>query len=355
MVTSMDGGLGGPVLSGKVTNATSGWDFAYEVESTLTPARQLSEARFLAAFCCAVYGQREPKQVCATAAACLHDYFGYRQAQFAFAAPEVEDICFQPVLRVGGRQGRAARIAAPLKKRTYSVAGGSADSGYDITVQLPTGLGDLRLLEAGPESHLASGDFLQGIGECLGSALATALEYQRLQELSLRDSLTGLLNRRAFEELLEIEEGRREDRPYSLIMIDIDNFKSLNDRFGHPAGDQVIAGVAGAIRDALRGADLATRYGGEEFAVLLPGTAAIDAFSVAERIRSRINALRFDLTRRRVRVTASLGLANRYDRSECSLKQLLALADDALYQAKGSGKNITVIHQNSLAANHLSA
>ena len=94
-------------------------------------------------------------------------------------------------------------------------------------------------------------------------------------------------------------------------MIDIDGFKFINDRFGHPAGDQVIATVGKTILAALRGADLAARYGREEFAVLLPGTTVEDAFSVAERIRSRIAGLSFIFSDQGSNVTTSLGVANR--------------------------------------------
>jgi diguanylate cyclase (GGDEF)-like protein len=324
----------------------------------LTPSQQLAEARFLASFCCAVYGERDPKRVCATAAQWLHDYFNYRQAQFSFAVPEVQNVSFQPAAPLKGRDHLPRLTAvtpASMTKRSFSVAGGKTDSGYDITVQFPTGLGNLRLVQAVQVRQTASGDFLQGIGECLGSALEKALEYQKLQELSLKDSLTGLLNRRAFEELLDIEEERREDRPHSLIMIDIDNFKALNDRYGHPAGDQVIAGVAAAIKEALRGADLATRYGGEEYAVLLPGALATDGYGVAERIRQRIGAMTFRFGNRKVQVTASLGVAHRYAREDCDLHELLTQADRALYQAKRSGKNLTVLQHDTYGESPLIA
>jgi two-component system, cell cycle response regulator len=311
--------------------------------------QQLTEARFLAAFCCAVYGQRDPELVCATAAQWLYEYFGYRQAHFSFAGPEVESFSYQPGAQTIVRQVSSTTPPSALGTRTFSVAGSDPDAGVDITVHFPAGLGQLRILEAKQGKPGACEDFLQNIAECLGSALEKSLEHKRLQELSLRDSLTGLLNRRAFEELLEMEEERREAPPQSLVMIDIDNFKSINDRYGHPAGDQVIVEVAGVIKDALRGADLATRYGGEEFAVLLPGTSATDALAAAERIRSRVLSRGFQFSRRKVHVTASLGVATRYAKKDCSLRELLTLADEALYQAKRSGKNMTIIHPACLS------
>ena len=336
--------------SSRARRVAPAWDFTGGAENGMTSWQQLTEARFLAAFCCAVYGQRAPELVCAAAAQSLYEYFGYRLAHFAFAGTGVESVSFRPRSGTGGRQGLSDVLPASpadLRKRGLSFSRSQRDPGGDITVNFPKGLGKLHILEAEQGRREPSRDFLQSVADCLGSALERALEYKRLQELSLRDGLTGLFNRRAFEELLEIEEERRDAPLQSLVMIDIDNFKSINDRFGHPTGDQVIAGVGGAIRDALRGADLATRYGGEEFAVLLPGVSETEAYVVAERIRSRIGSLRFDSPSFEVTVTASLGVASRYTKEECGLRQLLVLADESLYEAKRSGKNVTLIHQGN--------
>lgn len=311
------------------------------MEPSLGDLQQLNEARFLAAFCCAIFGERDPREVCATAAQWLYRYFGFSRAQFAFPGGSMESLSFLGRTAPSGACLVREPASGPARQRRFSVPAGRGDQGYDVTVQLPVGLGNLRMSEAGGPA--VSADFLSSIGECLAAALEKAHEYRELQELSLRDALTGLLNRRAFEELLEIEEGRREEHPQALIMIDIDDFKALNDTFGHPAGDQVIAGVAGVIRDALRGADLATRYGGEEFAVLLPGTRAKDALRVAERIRTRIAGLGLAIGPIKVQVSASLGVASRSNKRECSLKELLARADQALYRAKRSGKNVSVL------------
>ena len=336
--------------SGRVRRVAPAWDFAVGAENGMTSQQQLTEARFLAAFCCAVYGERDPELVCATAARWLHEYFGYRLAHFAFAGGEVASVSFGP----GSRGAGVRRLSGVLPVSPSDLAKGGFPSprdgrkyGGDIAVNFPRGLGYLHILEAERERREPSRDFLQSIADCLGSALEKALEHTRLQELSLRDGLTGLLNRRAFEELLEIEEERRDAPLQSLIMIDIDNFKSINDRFGHPTGDQVIAGVGGVIKDSLRGADLATRYGGEEFAVLLPGTSALDAFIVAERIRSRVGSLSLNFLGSEVRITASLGVANRYTKDECCLRELLVLADASLYRAKRGGKNVTHLHQGN--------
>jgi len=313
------------------------WEFGEPGVAEQGDLQQLNEARFLAGFCCAVFGERDPRQVCATAASWLHRYFGFREASFSLEGAGADCLSFPAT---AGQEGYPS--LQPGVQRFFTMPETPQHEGLDITVRFPAGQGSLMLREAQP-SPTASAGFLDGIAECLGAALDKASEYQQLQELSLRDGLTGLLNRRAFEELLAIEEERRDDRPYSVVMIDIDNFKRLNDGYGHLAGDRVIAAVAGVIRDALRGADLATRYGGEEFSVLLPGTAAHDALGVAERIRCRIEELDLEFAATRLKVTASLGVAGRSLREEYDLKELVALADQALYRAKRSGKNVSIL------------
>ena len=339
-----------PRSNARVRRIAPAWDFVGEAETGAALVQQLTEARFLAAFCCAVYCQHDPKLVCATAAQWLYEYFGYRRAHFLFIDAELESVSFRPGsgTETKGGAGVLPASAAEIRKSCFSFSRSLRELGGEIPVTLPRGLGSLHIVEAAQGRRDPSAAFLQSIADCLGSALEKALDHKRLQQLSLRDGLTGLLNRRAFEELLVIEEGRRDAPLHSLIMIDIDNFKAINDRFGHPAGDQVIAGVGGVIGAALRGADLATRYGGEEFAVLLPGTTEAEAYAVAERIRSRIVSLKFNFFSHTVQVTASLGLASRCAKQECSLRELLALADGSLYQAKRSGKNTTLIHRGEV-------
>ena len=322
------------------------WNVDVETSQGTNSLQQLEEALFLADFCCAVYAQRDPKLVCATAAQSLYEYFRYQQAHFSFAGAEMESVSYLPSSGPDGRERSEMSVVEPFLKRgrSLSFAGSARNPGVDVTVFFPQGFGKIRLVEPEQGKREVSDKFLQTVADCLGSALDKAFEHKRLQELSLRDGLTGLLNRRAFEELLEIEEERREIPPQSVIMIDIDDFKSINDRFGHPAGDQVIARVGGVIKDALRGADLAARYGGEEFAILLPGAIATDAYAISERVRSRVGSLKFDFLPCKGKVTISLGVACRHAKQECGLRDLLTRADEALYQAKRSGKNLTNMH-----------
>jgi diguanylate cyclase (GGDEF)-like protein len=161
-----------------------------------------------------------------------------------------------------------------------------------------------------------------------------------LRHLAMFDPLTQVLNRRAFVGLAERELGRaaREGRPFAALMLDIDRFKGVNDRFGHQAGDRVLADFAARVKACARASDLVCRYGGEEFCVLLPATGLAEARTVAERMRAAIAASPMGgLTEP---VTVSIGAV------ACpgawSLDALLGRADAALYAAKGTGRNRVV-------------
>jgi len=164
------------------------------------------------------------------------------------------------------------------------------------------------------------------------------------EQLSVTDPLTGLLNRRYIEERLgeEILRSARHHFPMSLMMLDVDNFKSYNDSFGHPAGDAALEIVADVLKGTLRGDDVAARYGGEEFAILLPQTSCEEAAPIAERIRQRIERTQFP----KRRVTVSIGIAEFSSRIE-SPKDLISAADVALYEAKNHGRNNVRIFNSS--------
>ena len=167
------------------------------------------------------------------------------------------------------------------------------------------------------------------------------LELQRLAAL---DGLTGVANRRRFDEYLNDEWQRmgRENLPLSLILGDIDFFKKYNDTYGHQAGDACLRRVADALRFcAKRSVDLVARYGGEEFAVILPHTTAEGAFQVGEEIRAAVDTLKISHAQSTVSeyVTLSLGIACMYPMVSTSPTMLIAVADAALYQAKAAGRN----------------
>lgn len=155
------------------------------------------------------------------------------------------------------------------------------------------------------------------------------------------DPLTSLFNRRYFETRIdeEIQRARRYGLDLALLVIDADNFKTLNDVLGHLVGDRVLRAMSDTLRRSVRAFDVCTRFGGEEFAILMPGSTATSAFQSAERIRQRIAGYRFDphLIPRELHPTISVGVAVLTD--ETSALDLIARADRALYAAKAAGKN----------------
>jgi len=181
---------------------------------------------------------------------------------------------------------------------------------------------------------------------------------QRLQEVSeelaclaREDHLTGLANRRTFDDIFgkELERAHAFLQPLVLILADIDHFKRYNDTYGHPAGDEVLRGVAGAIKQAVRRpGDYAIRFGGEEFALILPNTGATGAALIAERVRSAVEKLRFStLSPEASAITISVGAAvfDPVKNGDAALPEgrLIGEADKALYEAKRSGRNCVVV------------
>jgi diguanylate cyclase (GGDEF)-like protein len=184
----------------------------------------------------------------------------------------------------------------------------------------------------------------------------TLLEFKAYldvcEEAAFTDHLTGLANRRRFERQLDREVGRvqRFERPFTLLMIDIDSFKNVNDSFGHDAGDEAIRRIAKVLSEGTRGIDLAARIGGEEFAVLLVETSRDGGSEVAERLRTAIKSLEIP---KAGRVTASFGVAECPGDAQTSA-DILKAADIALYEAKRNGRDQVVAMQplmsNSMAA-----
>lgn len=179
--------------------------------------------------------------------------------------------------------------------------------------------------------------------EAIAPQIAVAIDRNSLREkageyeqLSVTDPLTGLLNRRYLEERIaeEIVRSKRHRFSLSLMMLDVDEFKSYNDRFGHLAGDAALRTVGDILKENLRGADVAARYGGEEFAILLPQTAAEEAGQIAERIRKQIEKAEFSGRQ----VTISVGIAS-LSKEVDSPRDLISAADVALYAAKNRGRN----------------
>ncbi len=186
------------------------------------------------------------------------------------------------------------------------------------------------------------------VGTQLGRVVEREQMLQALKEMAIRDELTGLANRREMDRLLADEVNRclRYGRAMSIILVDVDHFKAINDSYGHQAGDEVLRWLGDLIRQHIRLTDHAARYGGEEFAIFLPETLADQAFLVAQLLRSAVAAAPFIFARHdkqtmRISVTVSLGVAGFPDDAD-SDEGLVKAADRALYRAKRQGRNRAV-------------
>ena len=193
-----------------------------------------------------------------------------------------------------------------------------------------------------------------GLLEIIGPQVALALERAEWQEratefqlMSITDPLTALPNRRYLEERLmeELNRSKRYDYPMSFLMIDIDDFKAYNDKNGHQAGDLALQISAHCLKGALRAADVASRYGGEEFCILLPQTGIVEAGAIADRIRQRVSTTHFPhgKTQPLGHVTVSIGVST-FSSMVNTSENIIAAADRALYQAKHMGKDRIVFY-----------
>jgi two-component system, cell cycle response regulator len=199
-------------------------------------------------------------------------------------------------------------------------------------------------------------DFLHHLGVIAAFCLENTVNRARLVRSGFTDVLTGWHNRRYLQTRLheELARCRRERTPLTCLMIDVDHFKKINDRFGHLAGDEVLRQLAHCINAEVRSSDVSARYGGEEFVILLPSTGADAGRLLAERIRQAVAAEVFKVrdVEHPLPITVSIGIAeHRPTEIEPDLKvageRLIALADLALYEAKAGGRNIVAQAANS--------
>jgi diguanylate cyclase (GGDEF)-like protein len=199
------------------------------------------------------------------------------------------------------------------------------------------GLVDVQGAKVGPVLTQSNTRFFEVMASTAANALRNAQLFEEVGQRARTDYLTGLANHRFFQAMLAVELGRaqRHNRTFSLLMIDLDFLKSVNDRFGHPSGDLVIRTIADTIRTTCREIDFAARYGGEEFTVILPDTSVSGAVHLADRIRESIAAQQFPGIGS---ITASIGVSN-YPVNALSKEDLIRVADQALYAAKKDGRD----------------
>jgi two-component system, cell cycle response regulator len=262
----------------------------------------------------------------------------------------------EAVLRRPGRPASSAVITAALAFRSTQQVPGSLDHGGEPWLsQLLPRAGDLVVLPLladhaalgalvleqplGTRRHLSESVLttLERSASYAAGALRNLWRYEQLERLAATDGLTKIANRRTFETILEREVARatRAAEHVSLVLLDIDDFKLLNDAHGHQAGDEVLRNVAAALSCECRDFDTPARYGGEEFAVLLPGCPPEEAIAIAERLRRAVSAAPAVAP-----VTASAGVAT-YPAHAGDADALVRAADEALYRSKNGGRDRT--------------
>ncbi|WFS62687.1 sensor domain-containing diguanylate cyclase [Pseudodesulfovibrio thermohalotolerans] len=278
-------------------------------------------------------------------------------------APAVESAWIEQIMASVGSTGAGAvngfqvSHVDPARRPEYSLA---PDQGRLVTMPLAAGhqtFGCLALLcESGYRLGKDQVETLRSAVNHIGLALRNALAFKEVKLKADRDGLTRLYNRRSFDERLvyEIKRRSRYHHDLSLLMVDLDHFKVVNDTYGHKAGDMVLRKVGEILSTEFRTTDLAARYGGEEFVVLLPHTSEECAWKLAERVRAAIENCSFRFEGRDFAITASIGVASVEGVSLSSTDDDLVLkADKALYQAKNNGRNMVVVsgHKQPAARN----
>ena len=215
---------------------------------------------------------------------------------------------------------------------------------WDAPIEMEDGVSSKavsRVVDVLRELTGAEMDRLVVLGNQSSLSLQNALLLSQLERLSVSDRLTQLYNHVHFHQRLDEEFNRsvRFGHDLSLIMLDIDDFKRLNDTYGHPCGDEVLRAVSGIIKSSLRDMDMAARYGGDEFVVMLPETGTAGALAVAERIRADVaEKVVSPEEGDDVRFTVSVGVAN-HPLDAATAHRLVEAADNAMYVAKRTGKN----------------
>ena len=260
------------------------------------------------------------------------------------------------VLSVDARdERRLAEIAEPEVLSRW-LAGGTRepavfDRGAGRAFPLRAGDSDVGLIVLRRAAGATFSEAEEHLLLALASHVAVAVRNARLYTLAVTDELTGLYAHRFFQQALarEADRYRRYGRCVSLLMLDVDELKHVNDEHGHPAGDRCLREVASVVRRCVRDVDVACRYGGEEFAVILSETDARSAAAVAERIRAEVEAESFATDRWPAQVTVSIGVAACPD-DATTAEELLDAADRALYAAKRAGKNRVACAARAAAA-----
>jgi two-component system, cell cycle response regulator len=306
---------------------------------------QLEEARFISRFMTAVCTSLELDDICSIAARALYEHAHYYRIVFSFSADlEGKTFTFSPMIQKGVVTARPkSSVGTPPPPTALP------DSSLASThLTLHDNIGTIALYFKAGQDTTFSESLLVSVASCFSQAIRNVLEHSRMKDLAMRDGLTELYNRRVFDETLAQKVKCSDMRPVSLLIIDLDNFKRVNDTFGHQAGDQVLKTFGKILKESCRGNDLVARFGGEEFAIILSQTKAATAHVIAQRIRNRLEKTAFTFDDSQLQMTASIGLATCNGGNTIFTSNLVKQADRALYQAKKTGKNKVCVFPDDL-------
>lgn len=269
----------------------------------------------------------------------FHGYLNQEEIEWVKAA--TFDVGNVPNLRLMVETGKPMFISDTRKVDYFTNPSVLSYMGAPIKVKHDV-IGFLNLDSDTPDvfNSLEECERLQAFADLAGIAIDNARMYQKMSDSAIIDSLTGINNRRSLLQVAEreFERAKRYETPISIIMLDIDKFKLINDTCGHQAGDTVLADVGRALTAFIRKIDTAGRYGGDEFCIILPETDLLEAKTAAHRLLEEFHKIKVPSVSYQEYLEASLGVASK-DENTTNLKELLARADEAMYLAKKWGRN----------------
>ncbi len=297
--------------------------------------------------------RRDPSETASRVMSRLCAFFGAEFWRLALVAEDPDSPrldCWE-----GGRGGAAGKASAADDRQAALVAAGgaprlAAGAGGGTTLRLPIvsrgrpiGIAEFDSSESDGETRPPDRalEIARALADPLGLIVDTALQFRRLEAQSVTDDLTGLANSRFLRASLgrEIKRARRYGQPLSVVFIDLDGFKQINDSHGHLAGSRMLSEFGRVLVESLRETDVVARYGGDEFTVVMPHTASEDALRIAGRLRRTVAERRFlESDGLQARITASFGVASFPSHGE-TREALIAAADRAMYRVKERGKN----------------